>query len=363
MIQYQIQYADTSGRVLAYIPDYRSVDYVIRADSAIGGCQLVLPKSYKTLFNNDNVDYRISIWRSINGAPFMLDGRTEFLTRKWTTDDNTITVFAESIQSLLMRRIVAYAANITNYSKFSGFAGNICKLLVNRNFLSGIVSSRDGASINENISEFLSVAGNYNDGVSLNIMCSRRNVYDTIISICDASIEAGLWLAAIITSNDGSWTFDTYEGQYGVNRSEVLLSPDIGNVQNVTVSYDYTEQKTFIIAAGEGKEKARLTTSAFNRTNVELSQLNRIEDFYENTQVKSATYLTQLAGRELRAKRGFRQFECELIQTPFSTRGIHYNLGDRLSVQFDNLRYNMRLDAVQITIQPDGANEKAMLRA
>ena len=361
MIQYQIRYADTYGATICFIPDFQQCEYAVRADGKIGGMQIVLPKYYKSIVNPNMVDYRLSVYRSVNGAPFSIDGSTEFLARKWETDDNSITVFADSLQSLLQRRIIAYPANVLTYSKFSDFAGNICKRIMRTNFGADILVSRDGDEINADISTLLTINADTNDGTAIQISCSRRNVADAIESICNASYENGTWIAGLITSDGNQWRFDTYANYYGVYRPEVLFSPDIGNVQNVKISFDLTEQKTFIIAGGQGQEAARIITSAYSSSGIAASFLNRNEYFYQNTQVNDINYLQALASQELRSLRGQQTFECELVQTPSSIRGLHYNLGDVLQVQFDSQRYIMRLDQVQVSIGQSGVNEKAVL--
>ena len=361
MIQYQVRYADVYGATICYIPDFLQCEYVVRADGKVGGMQIVLPKYYRSIANSNTVDYRLSVYKSINGSPFVIDGSTEFLTRKWDTDDNTITVYADSLQSLLTRRIIAYPANVLTFSKFSDFAGNICKRIMSTNFGSAIAAARDGSEINADISSLLTISADTNDGMPIQISCSRRNVADAIESICNASYENGIWMVGLITSNGDQWRFETYANYYGVYRPAVLFSPDIGNVQNVKISFDLTEQKTFIVAGGQGQEAARIITSAYSSSGLAASFLNRNEYFYQNTQVNNVTYLQALASQELRAMRGVQSFDCELVQTPSSIRGLHYNLGDVLQVQFDSQRYTMRLDQVQVSIGQSGVNEKAVL--
>ena len=363
MIQYQIRATDSYGNTLAFLKDFKSCSYTIRGDGGVGVLQLTVPQKYRSIFNSDNPDYRISVWRSINGSSFKLDGRTEFLALKWETNNTDIIVTAQSIQHILTRRINAYQSGLDLYTVFTSLpAGDIMKALVRNNFTTGIDASRDGSEVYADISSYLSVGADAGDGSTLTIECSRKNVHDTIMELAASSWEAGTWLAGIITSDGNSWTFNTYQDYFGVDRSYLAFSPSIGNVQNIVVGFDLTDEKNWGIAGGRGQGATRVMSSAGATGRAGASPIARKELFTQNTQAVSIAQLTHLASSEIRQLRGVRQFQCELVQVPSYLRGVDYNVGDYLTVLFNGLRYTMRLDVVEVSITPGQLTERALLR-
>lgn len=362
MITYQIFLADATGKRVALINEFYQLEYTIRLDGGIGTMAIVVPKYLKNLFNESNKDYRIQIWRSVNRLPFVLDGRTEFLCMSFETDDNTVRITGESVQSLLKRRIVAYPANIANYSIFTGYTGDIMKTIVRTNFGSDINASiRDGNEIGADISSYMSVASNAGDGITNSIACSRRNVYDVVMDLAQSSWESGIYCVGLVTSNGSTLLFDTYTNQVG-SFKQIVLSPDIGTIQNPQIGMNLIDEKTFVVAAGAGAESARVIATAFNQTRLQTSVLNRVESFYENTQVKSVGYLNYLAQSNVKASRGIRSLSANVVQTNQVIRGIQYNLGDYLPIYFDNAYYVMRLDIVEVSISGGQYSERIQLR-
>lgn len=360
MIKVYVVIKDSSGSTVAIINDFNTLNYQLRVDGQVGAFRLEVGTTYASLFNVKKKDYRVQVWRYINNMSPVLDGKTEFLITKWETTRDYIIISGYSIQELLSRRIVAYPANLSTYSTWTGNAGNIMKAIVRTNFTSSIISLRDGSDAYADISAYLSVAGDINDGVSMTKSASRQNVLDVINDIASTSYEQGTWIAGLITSNGISLLFDTYTS-FGIVRT-LPMSELIGNIDNVVLTYDLSEQISFVVAGGQGIEQARLIATAFNEVRATQSVFNRIESFIENTQINNSNSLTTLARQELQTKRGIQYIECDLTITPSFIRGIHYNIGDTLIINFNNQQFTMRLDVVQVSIQNGIIQERASFR-
>lgn len=362
MIKVHVVIKTSAGDAIAFISDFKLLNYQLRTDGKVGAFTMEIGIKYASIFTVANKDYRVQVWRSINNMPAVLDGKVaEYFVEKWEMIADSILISGNSIQSLLSRRIIAYPANVLNYSRFVGYAGDIMKAIVNTNFSSGIISGRDGSDDYANISSYLSIGPNYNDGITLSIGCSRRNVLDTLTDLTNASYEDGIWIAGVITSDGNSFMFDTYETQFGITRS-APFSEIVGNIDNVQLTYDLSNQKTFVVAAGKGIEQARLLTTAANTTLMQTSVFNRSEIFYENTQVESVAYLRSLAIQELRANQGVQQINCDIVITNNYLRGLQYDVGDALTIFFNNRKYILRLDAVEVSIQNGKISEKGSFR-
>jgi len=362
MILYTIRVADSSGNVLGFISDFESCRYIIRGDGGVGAMELVTSVTYFNWLNPQNVDYRLTVWRSINNQQALLDGSTEYLAITWKITDERITTTALSLQSLLQRRIVAYYAGLANYSKFTNvYAGNLMKILVRTNITSGFAANRDGVDTYVAIDN-LTVVGDANDGVVLSYSCSRNNVLQAITAVSQASIQSGLWIVGQITSNGNAWTFDTFPQYFGQDRrGQSVLSLSNRNVEQVELTYDRTQEYTTVIAAGSGTEQARFIGTNFS-AEVTASPYNRKELFYTNPQLKSQALVDTAALNLTRANRATFSFGATLIQTPQFLRGVDYNVGDILTVEFNKAQYTTRLDVIDVTINSSGITERAELR-
>lgn len=362
MITTQVILKDAQGDIVDIVNQYYQLEYSIRLDGGIAAFSMILPKYWQSEFNSNKKDYRVQIWRSVNGLPLKLEGKTEFLCTKFSTDDNTVTVTGESIQSLLKRRIVAYPAGITGLSQFTGFTGNIMKEIIRTNFGSSINSSlRDGNELNADISQYLTIASNKGDGVSQSIGCSRQNVFDTITNLAQSSWESGQYIVGLITSDGTNLVFDTYSNQAGTSK-QIVLSSDTGSAQNFQIERNRTDEITFAVAGGAGVEQARIISTAFDRTRINTSVFNRVETFAENTQIKSQTMLSYLANATVKANRGITSISCDIVQNKYVLRGISYDVGDYLPVYFDGTYYVMRLDIVTVSISNGQYSERIQLR-
>lgn len=362
MITYTIRYSTSDGSLIAFINNFESCRYVIRGDGGVGAMELVVPIVLINWFNPSNVDYRLTVWRSINNQQGLLEGATEFLTVGWKITDDRITVTALSLQSLLQRRIVAYYAGLDNYSKFTSvYAGNLMKILVRTNLTSGFAANRDGVDTYVAIGN-LTVVGNANDGAVLTYSCSRNNVLQAITTASQASTQSGSWIVGQITSNGSAWTFDTYPQYFGQDRrGQSVLSLGNRNVEQVELTYDRTQEYTAVIAAGSGAEAARFIGTNFS-TEVTASPYNRKEMFYSNPQLTSQAAVDTAAFNLTRANRATFSFSAALIQTPQFVRGVDYNVGDILTVDFNKTQYTTRLDVIDVTINASGITERAELR-
>jgi hypothetical protein len=140
-----------------------------------------------------------------------------------------------------------------------------------------------------------------------------------------------------------------------------VLSLSNRNVEQVELTYDRTKEYTTAIAAGSGTESARIIGTNFS-AEVTASPYNRKEMFYTNPQLTKQTEVDAAALTLTRANRATFSFSAALIQTPQFVRGIDYNVGDILTVEFNNIQYTTRLDVIDVSITNAGVTERAELR-
>jgi hypothetical protein len=364
MITIQLRVATPDGTIQGFVSNYTNLRYVMRADGRIGGLSFTVPLFMYDWFNPNQPDMRITVWRSVNNMRPQLEGNTEYLTTLYELTSDFINVTCATIDDVLRRRIIAYSAGDTTYTRFlAQRAGDIMKEIVRQNLGSSVNTAlRDGDDTNVTISN-LTVSSNLADGAQLSIACSRNNVYDTLQTISQYSMQQGSWIIGKIDSDGSDWTFNTYATAYGVDRrSQTALSVLFGNIENIQYTYDYNAEYNFNIVGGSGTETARfIGTNSIANTNVTLTPYSRREYFYSNPQLRTQLEVDVYAEYLARAQRPAYQFKCDLIQTPTFVRGINYNLGDIVTVWFNDAYYDTRIDVIEVSVDTT-VTEKAELR-
>lgn len=365
MIRYQVRICDDTGVTQAVSLDFSSCRYTIRTDGEIGMCEMVLPRSrYEEMMRSSNPDWRIQIWRSVNGLTYTLDGQTEFLILSWETTDDTIKVVAPSVQHLLTRRINAYYAGYQDLPTGDGaiYSGQVTRIMyevMEANFLS-TNPERDVITLSYIVPGF-QINGPLNLGPTITVACSRENVFDILNKMSDASFTQGRWAVGLVRSNGQTWRFDAHIDFAGIDRRRTLvLSPDLSNVQNAVLSQNAIDRKSAVIAAGRGTGKARSLSIQISASRVASSIIGYNEAFAEDTNSRDAQ-IPAVARAMLRKRRLITELSCDLTQSPNTVRGIHYDVGDFLRVRYLRRNYDMRLDMVEVTLTGTTGVERARL--
>lgn len=365
MIRYQVRICDDTGVTQAVPLDFNSCQYTIRADGEIGMCEISLPRrKYEDMIRASNPDWRIQIWRSVNGLTYTLDGQTEFLTLAWQMTDDTIKTAAPSIQHLLTRRINAYYAGYQDVTTASGaiYTGRVTRIMYDvmmANFLS-VNPERDVIALSSVVPGF-QINGPRDVGPIISIACSRENVFDIINKVSDASFTQGTWAVGLVRSDGQTWRFDAHIAFAGVDRRRTLvLSPELSNIQNTTLTQNAIDRKSAVIAAGRGTGKGRAISIQTNPSIISSSIIGYSEVFAEDTNART-TQIPAVARAVLRKRRLITELSCDLTQSPNTVRGIHYDVGDYLRVKYLRRNYDMRLDMVEVTLTGTTGVERARL--
>jgi hypothetical protein len=359
MITIQVVVTNSISEIQAIINDYSSLEYVIRGDSSPGGFSMSVDRlKYERIFNPQNVDYRVQIFRKVNDEQFKLEGLTEFFVEVIDTTDTTIKVSGGDLQTLLMRRVNAYASGAPG-SRYTDQCDDIIKQLVRNNFITAL-SGRDGSATNFGIGAYLTVSNDVGQGPTIDISCSRDRCLDAIISVCNASAYLGTWLAGRIISNTKNWTFNSYIGSFGIDRSTTVLSRESRNIENINIVYNRSEEYTSSIVGGSGIESNRYIGTA-DSANISLTPFYRKEYFYSNPQVNSSADAINYAYSLLRKYRPRMQFSADIINSNFFVRGIDFDIGDIVTVQFLATQYLCRINAIYVSISGSSINERSEL--
>lgn len=347
---------DYSGNALAIIPDFFSLEYT-RIVNNVGQLDMQLPVSYVSLFQPF---FTLEVWRSAGGGAtgMYLDTETVWIVTSiaLVLDDSgqlVLHVTAQDANRILDRRYVAYYAASAEASK-TGVAGDLMKEVVTEN-ISSTASDYAGTTDRGLPSTLFSVQANLGDGASISMSFSWRKVLSVLQDMAAASTTAGTYMAFDVVTNgySGVLEFRTYAGQRGIDHrtnNPIILDPYAGNLAATSLTFDYTEEATFVYAAGQGTESSRTMATASNADRLNIASLARNEFFQDARQAANSTQVQDAADAALRDNRGLVTYESKIIETPSNRYGIEYKFGDILPCQFLNQLVDCMLTKVHVTV-------------
>lgn len=374
-IDYEIRLADSFGQHLQTFKNFgnnesTALDYVINVGKP-GALNLVFPRGVvnESLFK---VDGRIGVWRSIHGRPASLDGESVYLIRKWSTSRDYFRVTAYHANSLLKRRFVLYDKSTIYSDKSAGTPGDdLIKEIWSENFGPGIVpSDRDGTTgcdTRTDISDVVSQEIDLSEGVASYIQAGRRQVDSVVEEICNNASSLDSYITAEIVSVGTDLQLKTYVSQRGVDRrfgtsGQVIFSEDTGTLEDVELVIDRSEEVTVVCAAGAGDDDLRVTAVACDTDRIGDSAFNRIEMVIEESNIDDTDQLQSLAEAELQKHRPVILLTGTIAETGRYIRGMHYDVGDLVTVVFDGQKYDCRIDMCRVYIGHLSQKEQLLLR-
>lgn len=353
---YYLVLKDPTGAVLAIIPDFYSLEYS-RIVNNVGQLDVQLPMSYLNLVSSYTT---LEVWRSAGGGVTAMYLDTEavwiVIRLEIKLDDSgqlILQATAQDANRLLDRHYVAYYASSSQTSK-TGLAGDVMKEIVTEN-ISSSANDYSGTATDRGISSsFFTVQSNLGDGASVSISFSWRKVLAVLQDIANASTTAGTYMAFDVVSDGfGNLQFRTYQDQRGTDHrtnNPIILDPYAGNLANTSLVFDYTDEATFVYAAGQGQDSSRTIATASNPARIAVSPFARNEYFQDARQATNLTQTQDAADAALRDNRGMVTYDSKIIETASNRYGIDYKFGDILPCQFLNLLINCMLTKVHVTV-------------
>jgi ReqiPepy6 Gp37-like protein len=363
--------ADPFGVHLIEIANFSRLDYVMTsAPGGVGVLELTLPTTFDaSLLMRDG---RIGVWNSIAGRAPAHDNGAIYLLETFDYTSKETFVRAYHATGLLDRRIVAYDAGSAYSSKTAAAADNQIKAFASEQFGAGIVGAdRDGVETQADVSAYLSIQANLSLGASVAKSAARRRLIEVARELAEASTTAGTYLTfEIIAPTESTLELRTYATQRGVDRragtaAPVILSEARGNLENAKLRIDYHDECTFAIAGGSGERADRLIATTMDPTRAATSPFGRIERFFDMSNVDDLTSLQDDADAGVRGGRPVILFTGDLVETPATMRGIHFDLGDMVTAEHPRTRaqFDVRLDMIHITIDANGRKTQCGLRS
>lgn len=320
-------------------------------------------------FNLFELDGQVEVWRAIPGAGVEWHREFEGLFRKPRREvdaDGRRRFIASGVgyNHLLARRVIAYK-QATLFSTKNDYVEDVMKEYVNENAGPGAgVASRIALGIFPNFSVQPESAEHNQTPVwrgdrSFNLLL---DVLQELSNYCLAYVpEYRAVDFAVVSNGDGAFVFNTYLDQLGSDRTEdtwnavpVVFSVELGNMQEISHELDRTSEANRAIVLGEGELSTRKVVYREDIAASDDSPWNVIEMVRPAT-LNEFTYQLQDFGDALLKENSKKEiFEGTPIQTPSTLYGLHYFLGDTVTVRHAGVSYDKKIVGVKITYEAEG---------
>ena len=333
----------------------------------VGSLSLVLPGDFNTQMIRIP-DGRIEVWRKLPGGREYLDTETTWLIKAVEYDRDAkgkVTIALEADTPLCVfrepGRFVNYTAGSAQASQTSAL-DDMIKTIASQNAGSSATAARD-------LSAYLSIAPNLTSAPSGSKAFAWRDCLKVMQEIAASSTQVGTYLAFdIVAPTPDTLEFRTYIGQRGVDHTfpngnnPVIIGPEFGNMGECSLRYDYRNEITYALAAGQGQGADRLTATSQDTVRQGVSPFGLREQFVDATSYTSTTGLSAEADTVVRAGRPRTIFKGKLLDTPDTRYGVHWAWGDFVTVQAFGQSFDCRIDAVTVTVARGQETIDAILR-
>lgn len=258
-------------------------------------------------------------------------------------------IIAAGFEWLLQNRVIAYYANITNRSVFTAQpAETILKTLFNYN-LGSLATTANGRFLS-GVLTGATTAATGGAGNTISIAVAGQNLLSAMQKIQE--LAGGDF--AVIYTVPTTYTFTWYTGQRGTDRTAtVQFSVDKGSIGRLTITENRLKDGTTAVVAGAGTESARqiATRPAVLPTGIDSRE---IWIDARNGQT-SATALQNVGTAELgNYTRGRITYTAEILQIPSALYGVHYFLGDLVTVYTGTTNVTQKIYGVKLGISSVG---------
>jgi hypothetical protein len=315
-------------------------------------------------------DRMIQVWRAPTGGKLGL-WQVYFIRRwKFQTRQNSesLTVWGVSPEDLLRRRIVAAFAGSTQAAK-TDYADDMMKEVVAESIADGVSPTPDAGT---RVWSDLSIAADLSDGPTI----TRSFPYDPLLMSSGRGVLGEIAKAAkiegtevffdvvpdVITNNSISFEFRTYTGQPRQDVTEqVTFDKNLGNLTNISLEYDYTDEINYVYAGGQEEGAARNVQQVYDTDRYNISQWNRCEGFADARNQTTDNGVIAAGNAEL--KEG--EPKIKYSATPKDTRGTRFgrdwDFGYRVRSKYRNREFDTIVRAVTLSVDDKGEDIKTKL--
>lgn len=354
------------GEPLQVVEEFQNLEYT-RTLNEIGWFTMTVPAEFpRALLQPDML---FEIYRKPEGGieQLMLVG---FL-RKWKYFETSrgldrLRLAGPDQMDLLVRAIIGYAAGEPQSDK-TDFVDDMIKEIINENKGAGAGLSAEGRFRGYPADQF-EIAGDESAAPSITRRFAWRDMWPVIQELMESSRHAGTNLYIdLVPTGHGKFQVRTYINLRGVDRTvttglnPILFSKEAGNLQAPSLEEDWTDEWNYIFGGGQGEGTARLIDTENDLDRILQSNWNRREKFSDAREEDTALGVAQKANQKMQDKRPLLKFEGELVDTPQTIFGVHWNFGDKVSARYRGLTIDGIVNNYKIRLSDDGEDVSAKL--
>lgn len=348
---YNILLDDTIGDEIGVISDWISFS-VARSVNALGEGTIVMRSPQSIGFWRKNM--RVRIYRVMPGYSPQLVGRTLWFVRGWELDEDngTWTLFLQDNLFLLKRMLVAYPSETTYADKTieegaNDTADDLIKAYVREN--GGSLSTGGRGA------DYFTVEVDIGDAAATEKTASYANLLGTCSELASDSAEQGipLFFDLIWRPNASDFFFYTRTHYLAADRTVdgLTFSRTNGNLRGVKITWDYREELTHVYIGGEGEGAGRLIATLSNDLAIINDPFARVEGFVDARDAIEDTVLEAEGRSALNKATPKATLIGEIIDSPLSRFGIHFDYGDQVYVEARGITFTAHIDAFSISVE------------
>jgi hypothetical protein len=352
MANYRLDVYDLSGVQQAVLTDFTALAYV-RQVNAPGLVQISLRGNHPILATIGD-KWQVEVWRKAT-TTWQREITGLWRAEQWSYGSergNVLSAALPGIMSMLSWRHILYPASTSNRTKFvSAKAETVLKTLVNYNAGSAatVVNGRYRAGAITG----LSVEADGANGNTVDWYCAYDNLLESLQKLMD--IAGGDF--DLVKTSATTYELRWYTGQLGTDRSAtVTFGLEYGNMANPVFLDSRAGEATVAIVGGQGEEAAR---EYVIRTGTNYAAGNDIEMFVPATDVEvgDTAGLNSRGDQKLSEVEAVRAFAFDVLQTPETTYGVNYDLGDKVSAinPHNGTVHTQKVRAVSVAIDEKGS--------
>ena len=368
---------DSFGNRLWISEDFESFQ-AIRSVSSVGALVFTLPGHLYTR-GQLKLDGLIELWRvPQNGDPELVLETVWFLRQRLRIIRGGQTLWKVTAYdgNYLLGDPSGQRGRIIAYNEANAFtdkldeADNLLKAFARENIGSLATDS------NRNLSAYLSIQGDVSKAPIIRKQASRRVLLPVFQEICQSSLlhaTTPTYLAFDIVClsppSQGQVKLElrTYTAQRGTDRRSIggtlLIGPDFGNMDDIELTEDFTDEENFIYGGGQSVGTIRAIQTAQDDARIRLSPWNRREAFHDFSSILDPTALADEARSALRAGWPRTRLDGTFLDSPQVRYGRDWNWGDLLPAQVEGRVFNCQVDQIELSFSRDeGETIRAHLR-
>lgn len=357
---------DQSGAQVAFFDKYTKIEFQ-RVVNDVGYFIVEFYDDGDSRFDLFELDGQVEIWRTVPALG--LDWYCEFAgffrkkERNISADGKRLLTFSGfGYNHLLSRRVISYKQG-TIRSEKDDYAEDVMKEYVDENCAaSASHASRIGNGqftgfTVDGPSAFRLLTPNWKGERAF------RNLLDVLQEISNytrTQTPASRALDFAVEANGAAaFIFKTYVDQLGTDHSEsssdpVIFSVDMATLSDVEFVSDRTAEVTRAVVLGSGERSTRKVIARNNLTAQAESPWNTIENAITSSLNEFEYQLNMTGDEELETRGAIVGFTGVPIQQPSARYGLHYTLGDIVTIRDGSTSYDKKIISVKISVDDRG---------